>query len=89
MQGLAGTAEPRTWLIPLLKSHVQQAHLQFWFQAILPLARALGEASAKAKAGMVKLQTAALEAQLWGCLPSFAIYPRDQADAFRWELTNL
>ncbi|KAK9815144.1 hypothetical protein WJX73_008694 [Symbiochloris irregularis] len=83
IEGLAGTAEPRTWLIPILNSYVQQARLQFWFQQILPLARVLGEASAKAPIGMVKLQTAALEAQLWGCLSSFAIFPHDAADAFR------
>lgn len=41
LQGLDGTAEARTWLVPLMRMHVRGARLAFWFQTMLPLARAL------------------------------------------------
>ena len=67
----------------MLRSSVRQARLGFWFTHLLPLARALGTRAVTASSGMQKLQCAALEAQLWACLPAFATWPRDGADAFR------
>ena len=81
-QGLEGKAEARTWLLPMLRSSGRQARLSFWFSHLLPLARSLGSRAAAAS-GMQKLQCSALEAQLWACLPSFATWPHDGADAFR------
>lgn len=41
-EGLAGTGEARTWLLPLLRMHVRGAHLAYWGRVLLPLARELG-----------------------------------------------
>ncbi|PNH02025.1 Ribosomal RNA-processing protein 12 [Tetrabaena socialis] len=46
VEGLAGTAEPRTWLLPLLRRHVRHCRLAFWQQELLPLAVTLGSRSA-------------------------------------------
>lgn len=83
MQSLEGKAEARTWLLPLLRAHVRQAHLAFWGSYFLPMARAFGNMVPKQSNGLAKLQCSALEAQLWACLPGFATYPLDCADAFR------
>lgn len=48
VEGLAGTAEPRTWLLPLLRIHVRSARLGYWGKVLLPLARELGTRAAAA-----------------------------------------
>ena len=66
VEGLAGTAEPRTWLLPLLRIHVRSARLGYWGKVLLPLARELGTRAAAAArwVGMLAglLLTAALHA---------------------------
>jgi ribosomal RNA-processing protein 12 len=47
-QGLAGTGEARTWLLPLLRMHVRGAHLGYWGRVLLPQARELGAHAAAA-----------------------------------------
>ena len=88
-QGLEGKGEARTWLLPMLRAHVRQSHLGYWGSHLLPLARTLGHRAATQATGLAKLQCAALEGQLWACLPSFATYPRDGADAFRCRPVDL
>ncbi len=67
----------------MLRQHVHNAGLGFWFTAILPLARAVhGHASAR-NDRMRALQCRALEAQLWNALPAFASWPEDAAEALR------
>lgn len=41
-EGLAGTGEARTWLLPLLRIHVRGARLGYWGRVLLPMARELG-----------------------------------------------
>lgn len=41
-EGIQGTAEPRTWLLPLLRRHVRGAKLAYWAQHLLPVAKQLG-----------------------------------------------
>ena len=77
MQALEGTGEARTWLIPLLGQHVQQAHL----------ARALGSRAALAQQSPARQleaqQCRALELQLWNTLQSFCSWALDTSTAFR------
>jgi ribosomal RNA-processing protein 12 len=47
-EGLAGTVEARTWLLPLLRIHVRGARLGYWGKVLLPLARDLGARAATA-----------------------------------------
>lgn len=47
-EGLAGTAEARTWLLPLLRMHVRGARLGYWGKVLLPMARELGSRAATA-----------------------------------------
>ena len=41
-EGLAGTGEARTWLLPLLRMHVHSGRLSYWGKVLLPLAREMG-----------------------------------------------
>ena len=79
-------AEPRQWLLPLMRQHVRGARLAFWATQLLPLARQLGNLAAAAAASdqLLALQCQSWEAQLWDCLPAFADAALDLADAFRW-----
>ena len=78
-------AEPRQWLLPLLRQHVHGASLSFWAASLLPLARALGDRAATAAEAdqLLALQCQSLEAQLWDTLPAFVDGAIDLADAFR------
>ena len=83
---LDGGAEARTWMLPLLRSHVYGARLGYWGTALLPLARDMGNRAAAARAAGSRvraLQCAALEAQLWQALPAFASYALDGGEALR------
>eukprot|EP00882_Tetradesmus_deserticola_P033884 GHRQ01038741.1.p3 GENE.GHRQ01038741.1~~GHRQ01038741.1.p3 ORF type:complete len:142 (+),score=58.71 GHRQ01038741.1:1176-1601(+) len=84
-EGLAGTAEPRTWLLPALRKHVRGTQLGFWASDLAPLAKQMGAAAAAAsQAGRKSTAVAchALELQLWGCLQAFASWPTDAAEAY-------
>ena len=82
-------AEPRTWLLPLLRSAVRGVRLATWCEDLLPVARSMGARAAKARAASgpraatLAQRCAALEAQLWGALPSFASWAVDGGDALR------
>ncbi len=89
-QGLDGSGEARTWLLPLLRSHVSGARLAFWASELLPAARLCGRrAAAAADAGprqaLKATQCRALELQLWATLPSFCSWPEDTDPALRCE----
>jgi hypothetical protein len=47
-QGLAGSGEARTWLLPLLRLHVRGTRLGYWGKVLLPQARELGARAAAA-----------------------------------------
>ena len=84
----AGEGEQaRLWLLPLLKQHVANASLDYWGSELMPQARSLIEAASAlphtSEAGLTGLQYRALEAQIWGTLPSFCTWPRDVATAFK------
>jgi ribosomal RNA-processing protein 12 len=89
-EGLAGTAEARTWLLPALRKHVHGSQLGFWASHLGPLAKQMGAAAAAAsQAGRKSTAVAchALELQLWGCLQAFAAWPTDAATAYEGELS--
>ena len=86
-EGLAGTGEARTWLLPLLRMHVRGARLGYWGRVLLPLARELGSRAATAGAVPARAREAqvcsALEAQVWATLPPFCSWAQDTPEAFR------
>lgn len=91
MEGLDGqVAEDdtaRTWMLPLLKMHVTGAHLNFWGQQLLVVARKLGTRAAAAGKGGRDQEAqvcSALEGQIWGTLPSFCRWAQDADDALRY-----
>jgi ribosomal RNA-processing protein 12 len=47
-QGLDGSGEARTWLLPALRRHVAGASLCYWARHLLPLTREMGQAAAAA-----------------------------------------
>jgi ribosomal RNA-processing protein 12 len=84
-EGVEGAAEPRTWLLPMLRRHVRGARLSYWGAALLPLARALGTRAAGATAAgdkLLALHCHTLEAQIWAALPAFCSWPADGAEAY-------
>ena len=93
-QGLNGSGEARTWLLPLLRSHVSGARLAFWASELLPAARLCGRrAAAAAEGGPMRAieatQCRALELQLWATLPSFCSWPADTDTALRCVCNSL
>ncbi|GIL82209.1 hypothetical protein Vretifemale_11129 [Volvox reticuliferus] len=87
-EGLAGTAEPRTWLLPLLRRHVRHAPLGFWFKELLPLAQDLGaraaafSAAGGTAAATMALKCRTLELQIWHCLPAFISWATDLPNVY-------
>ncbi|GAB4822579.1 hypothetical protein N2152v2_009625 [Parachlorella kessleri] len=93
IEGLEGTAEARTWLLPLLRLHVRGAHLGYWHQHLMPLARTLANRAGVAARDPARKREAsiclALEGQVWATLPSFASWALDTAEAFRQHAKEL
>lgn len=86
-EGLAGTEEARTWLLPLLRQHVRHARVGYWVEVLLPLARSMGaQAAAAAKDAQNRKHEASvcatLEMQVWETLPSFCSWAEDVGDVF-------
>lgn len=90
-EGLDSGAEARTWLLPLLRTHVRNARLAYWGEAMLPLARDMASRAAKAstrtddRSRREARICASLEAQIWATLPSFCNWALDVDTAFRWD----
>jgi ribosomal RNA-processing protein 12 len=86
-EGLAGSDEARTWLLPLLRMHVRGARLEYWAAYMLPLAQRMGARAAHASRDAARNREAqicgALEAQIWATLPSFCSWAEDVAECFR------
>ena len=85
-ESLAGQAEGRAWLLPLLHKHVESSKLAFWGVHLVPLARKMGNASAAlTKSG--RTQEAAicgqLEGQIWLTFPAFCNWPVDTPESFK------
>lgn len=52
LQGINGSGEARTWLLPLVRQHTRGARLDYWGNKMLPMARVCGGLAAAAeKAG--------------------------------------
>lgn len=85
LEGVAGTSEARTWLLPALRKHVSGTQLAYWAQHLLPLAKQMAALTARASTAGQKGKAAAchaLELQLWGCLQAFASWPTDAAAVY-------
>jgi hypothetical protein len=67
----------------MLRQHVHNAMLGFWFRHFVPLARQVRMHESAKSDRMRALQCRALEAQLWNTLPAFASWPEDAAEALR------
>jgi ribosomal RNA-processing protein 12 len=85
-QGLEGTEEARTWLLPLLRTHIRNTNVDYWHKALLPLARAMGSRAVAAGKNPTRQQEAqvclTLESQIWATLPSFCSWAEDIGTAF-------
>lgn len=83
-EGLAGTAEARTWLLPMLRMHVRGARIAYWQEAMLPLARTMGNRATAAQRDPARHREAqvcsTLEAQIWATLPSFCSFAEDAGE---------
>ena len=76
-QGLDGSGEARTWLLPLVRANVSGARLAFWASELLPLARLCGQrAAAAAESGprraLEATQCRALELVRYGSCQGFS-----------------
>ena len=95
LQGLQGSSEARTWLLPLMRHNVKHAPLHYWKRHMLPLAGRLGGQGARLleqqgqQARVLGLKCRALEAQLWLLLPAFCTQARDVASGYRWLHTSV
>ena len=49
VQGINGSGEARTWLLPLVRQHTRGAQLGYWGSKLLPAARACGGLAAAAE----------------------------------------
>jgi len=47
-QGLSGSGEARTWLLPALRRHVSGTQLRYWAAHLMPLAKEMGQAAGAA-----------------------------------------
>jgi len=85
-EGLEGTEEARTWLLPLLRTHIRNTNVEYWHKALLPLARSMGTRAAAVGKNPARQQEAkvclTLEAQIWATLPSFCSWAKDIGNAF-------
>ncbi|PNW69821.1 hypothetical protein CHLRE_19g751197v5 [Chlamydomonas reinhardtii] len=94
-EALTGDAEPRTWLLPLMRRHVRHARLGFWFKELMPLAQQLGaraaalSAAGGAAAGGLALKCRTLELQIWHCLPAFMSWAVDLPSAYAGGVNSL
>lgn len=86
-EGLAGSDESRTWMIPLLKIHVRESHIEYWLDELMPLAKKMGLRAAGALPDPSRQREAqtctALESQIWSTLPSFCSWATDVGDNWR------
>ena len=85
-EGLEGSEEARTWLLPLLRVHVRGARVGYWKSTLLPLARAMGARAAAAGRDAAREREAqvcsTLEVQLWSTFPSFCTWAEDAGEVF-------
>eukprot|EP00026_Physarum_polycephalum_P000557 Phypoly_transcript_00558.p1 GENE.Phypoly_transcript_00558~~Phypoly_transcript_00558.p1 ORF type:complete len:1227 (-),score=266.90 Phypoly_transcript_00558:812-4462(-) len=76
----------RSWLIPLLRSNIEQTELKFFGDYILPLTKQVTQFAQKAES-MGRLVEAKnkqiLHDQLWDLFPSFCELPTDLAQTFK------
>lgn len=83
--GIDGTAEARTWLLPLMRRHIRGCALAFWWREFMPLAKALGGRAASAGAAGQRLLAQnchTLELQIWATLPAFCSWASDTVTAY-------
>lgn len=74
------------WLFPILKQYTVGAHLSFFIESILGMARLLRQKSQALEVqGRIALSRSmdALVYSLWSLLPSFCNYPLDTAKSFK------
>ncbi|NXU48748.1 RRP12 protein, partial [Turnix velox] len=77
---------PRSWLLPLLRDHVQGARLGFFTSYFLPLAATLKsramEFTEAGKSVEAKIYDT-LQWQVWALLPGFCTHPTDVVGSFK------
>ncbi|KAK3166552.1 hypothetical protein QOZ80_1AG0047200 [Eleusine coracana subsp. coracana] len=71
-----------TWLLPILDKYIYGAPLQSFLERIVPLARAVQNASKKVKKARIRKDLLSWADQLWSLLPAFCRYPIDVRQSF-------
>ncbi|XP_046850876.1 RRP12-like protein [Xenia sp. Carnegie-2017] len=77
---------PRSWLLPVMRDHIQETEMIFFFKTFLPLADSLREKAEKLKANKSDLEAkvfTTLSLQIWDTLPSFCTKPTDLLQSFK------
>lgn len=82
----ASTANPRAWMLPLLRDSVSHARLAYFSEFLLPMSEQfLSRAAAHHRASGQETDAKACELlsqQIWATLPAFMTFPTDFATAF-------
>lgn len=67
-QGLSGSGEARTWLLPALRRHVSGTQLRYWAAHLMPLAKEMGQAAgAASQRGNKVCGAAGKDGEGWVC----------------------
>ena len=77
---------PRSWMLPLLKDHIEKTELSYFSTSLLPLAKKLKEKSNYFKASKKMIESKIfenLQSQIWSMLPGFCDFATDLQDAFK------
>uniref|UniRef100_A0A8C0IV87 Ribosomal RNA processing 12 homolog n=1 Tax=Chelonoidis abingdonii TaxID=106734 RepID=A0A8C0IV87_CHEAB len=77
---------PRSWLLPVIRDHVQGSRLSFFTSYFLPLAATLKSRAVELAQGGKSLESKiydTLQWQIWTMLPGFCTRPTDVAASFK------
>ncbi|EMP27918.1 RRP12-like protein [Chelonia mydas] len=77
---------PRSWLLPVIRDHVQGTRLSFFTSYFLPLAATLKSRAAELAQAGKSLESKiydTLQCQIWTMLPGFCTRPTDLAASFK------
>uniref|UniRef100_A0A8C3S995 Ribosomal RNA processing 12 homolog n=1 Tax=Chelydra serpentina TaxID=8475 RepID=A0A8C3S995_CHESE len=75
---------PRSWLLPVIRDHVQGTRLSFFTSYFLPLAATLKRAALPCQAGAPSAPSLTpFTFQIWTMLPGFCTRPTDVAASFK------
>ncbi|XP_028391311.1 RRP12-like protein [Dendronephthya gigantea] len=77
---------PRSWLLPVMRDHVQETEMVYFFQKLLPLANSLLAKAENLRNGGSELEAKVLDtlsSQIWDLMPAFCTKPTDLIQNFK------